>query len=358
MNQKTIFLHIGPHRTGSTYLQEVFFNNREIFRSASLFYEVLAESPPFNHNCIFDFGLNNELLIKLKEKFAKSKSDSMLISSESIFSINPRYIASVFENYRLIPIFCIRDPIDIFKSTWSISVSNGGYTGNLQDLADSDYLLRYASYIRMWHTICGENFKVFYFDSKADPNKLFKAFLEVLISFGLALDIKQFSLPNDLINIGLTIEKTTVLQALLQISIDLEVREVMTEDDLWFIKNYLRFSPDLKYAEYDHSPDNLVALNKYKNLRSNIIREFNVITQKDVSQFLNNDISDIKFYKINHAHKDALTDLLSFLLRLAPIPPGFNERKYFENNQDVMGANQINALNHWRLFGWREQRKY
>jgi hypothetical protein len=107
---KTLYLHIGAGKTGTTSIQQMLFDNQEKLKENDFLY--ITESHNINHSNIIHWQPNmRESIIKsfgiLKDKFLKSSCDNMIISSENMMGLNVEYLNIIKE---------------IFKDSFSIKI--------------------------------------------------------------------------------------------------------------------------------------------------------------------------------------------------------------------------------------------
>lgn len=145
---RTLYLHIGPHKTGTTYIQHVLEKNRTCLRKAGLdypeefqfwgghhdLYELLrdgAQSPEFQAgvDAIVDRGLD------------------VLLSSERVCRLPAALIhegLQAFKSYRLKIIYSYRSPSVRLFSEWKEDVKHGRSL-SFGDVCVSEYIKPYKS---------------------------------------------------------------------------------------------------------------------------------------------------------------------------------------------------------------------
>ncbi|NQZ04538.1 hypothetical protein [Idiomarina sp.] len=128
--KKKLYLHIGPHKTGSTYIQKRFFDDQEEIKSFGYAYPATCLEPLWGHHKLveaFQRGDTQELG-DIKADFAKY-SENLIISSENFDRLDEQQIESVrtlFSNYDIHIIYVKRRADDLIVSSWQESIKHGG----------------------------------------------------------------------------------------------------------------------------------------------------------------------------------------------------------------------------------------
>jgi hypothetical protein len=124
---KTTFFHIGPHKTGSTYVQQTLFRNREVLLSNGLTYSSELVVDNSGHHGLYEAVLAKDS--KLIEKFCLSLGELNLISSENfeyLKSNELNYLLDFFQGHNIHVILFKRNYSDILFSAWQESIKHGG----------------------------------------------------------------------------------------------------------------------------------------------------------------------------------------------------------------------------------------
>ncbi|RUX27102.1 hypothetical protein EOA13_21495 [Mesorhizobium sp. M7A.F.Ca.US.011.01.1.1] len=158
----TLFLHIGPPKTGTTYIQEMFVANLEVFRGPEFCYPALGRDMtvhgryPGHHG----FSLAAEKYIgdtadpDLYSKWIDilKNNKNVILSAEGMSGWNSPYIKEMQNianayNHNVIVIYFIREPNDLLYSQWKEEVKLGlneelhGFL--IRHLTDPKYSWRY-----------------------------------------------------------------------------------------------------------------------------------------------------------------------------------------------------------------------
>ena len=83
------FLHIGPHKTASTFIQKMLFNNKSILAENRKTYFEIFDQGDWGHHKLADSlrHNNDDLFYRIINKTQKTSGD-LIISSENFDSIS------------------------------------------------------------------------------------------------------------------------------------------------------------------------------------------------------------------------------------------------------------------------------
>lgn len=147
---KTIILHIGAHKTGSTAIQAFFSRHRQDFLANGLLYP-LAGIPPnlTGHHYVpwlFRRQKNGssaaaDSVLALKREIRDSAADTVLISSEDLENQGcpTAEIARELglESHRCVIVLFIRRQDDLFASAYASQVNQGRHIASLKDFVEN-----------------------------------------------------------------------------------------------------------------------------------------------------------------------------------------------------------------------------
>jgi len=147
---KTIYLHIGAHRTGSTAIQAYFSGHRQDFLASGLLYP-LAGIPPNltgHHYVPWLFrrqknvpALAADSVRTLRREIQESEADSVLISSEDLeehsFPIGEIVKELELDRYRCVIVLFIRRQDDLIASAYASRVKQGRYIVSLRNFVEA-----------------------------------------------------------------------------------------------------------------------------------------------------------------------------------------------------------------------------
>ena len=151
--QKTVFLHIGLHRTGTSSIQYAFSAAREaLTERAGVLYPRAAcpEIAPKGHHSL-PWSLTRPDLIKsgdaslddwrvLREEIDSSKATRILLSSEEFDTLSGSLIEEVghlLKGYHIVPIIYFRDPVEWFDSYYRLIVDRCDYAQSFEYFLDN-----------------------------------------------------------------------------------------------------------------------------------------------------------------------------------------------------------------------------
>ena len=123
---KTIYIHIGIGKTGTSSVQEFFFNNREEFARQGVYYPLTGIAEYAHHGLALfqspEMPEGVEALYKnLKREISLSSANSVFISSEQFCFLKKPYVSKVKEMFSEFPvkiIFYVRDQCKLIESTY------------------------------------------------------------------------------------------------------------------------------------------------------------------------------------------------------------------------------------------------
>lgn len=352
--EKILFLHIGPHRTASTYLQHILFKNRLMLESHSLLYPEPVH-PENGHNNIFKDSINLNDVIEVKKNIMESNCKYALISSEELISHNPEEISVLFDKIKIVPVVCLRDFFGFAKSMWSILVSDSGYMHSLQDFFDSDILIKYAEKLLNWKNYFESDFAWFEFACSNKESTLTSRFLHSLERFDCVVPYDKHMELNSLVNFGLDIQKNYILLEFLRKIDCFQSSHHLSPNDRWYLHNFINYAdvdflllPDKKYPKD--------RFERIKFISELFIGAYKKISNGQATISISENIQCIKFYKINAQLYNCIELMVCLFLRINRLPGGFNSSRYMELNTDL--GDELSPENHWRRYGWNEARLY
>lgn len=150
MNSKpVVYIHIGTIKTGTTYIQKTFYENASLFEKFGVSYPYVfppALNLPRYTNADFTTDRSRDDLAR--ELIAGSKSPSVLISEEGIFSTLQRLKHPAFEGMRKKLILYVRRPADLLGA-WAAEASEP-YTAWVQGYHDASGPTPISKGIDIW----------------------------------------------------------------------------------------------------------------------------------------------------------------------------------------------------------------
>ncbi len=121
-------LHIGPHKTGSTYIQKYLHANRERFLEFGLNYPNVAIGPQYGHHQVFDKikALSQDDLSEYMRQFLSGAVN--FVSSEKFDRLRPDDIKRLGESLANLDVKIVyyrRNYVDLLPSWWQERVKQG-----------------------------------------------------------------------------------------------------------------------------------------------------------------------------------------------------------------------------------------
>jgi hypothetical protein len=130
-----LVLHVGPHKTATTWLQQNFHHNSRALARAGWFYPRTGVRVRIAHHDISDHA--DEVLVPGSAKVAEIRriaarataaGQNILMSSEGFRNWTPRHLEAlqaIVAPHRLHVVYTVRDPVSTLYSFWSQQVRNG-----------------------------------------------------------------------------------------------------------------------------------------------------------------------------------------------------------------------------------------
>lgn len=112
---KTIYLHIGTIKTGTTYIQKAFHDNQSVFERFEISYPYITPCRDERYGNA-DFTTDQSLVQEAHDAFAASVCPNVLISEEGIFGSIGRLNHPAFDGLPKKVILYVRRPADLILS--------------------------------------------------------------------------------------------------------------------------------------------------------------------------------------------------------------------------------------------------
>jgi hypothetical protein len=140
MKIEKLILHIGPHKTGSTYIQQMLFENAQKLAANGVYYSTEEWIAEYGHH----LAAEPDNLLKFCEyindfELINEKFHSIIISSENFDRLSRDEIALILSKIKM-PIqliYMYRDPFSVLYSHWQEDIKFGS------DLSFGDFLGRH-----------------------------------------------------------------------------------------------------------------------------------------------------------------------------------------------------------------------
>ena len=126
---KKLIVHVGPHKTGTTYLQNILEHSEEILREQGYEYPRLFYMAKGQHHLV-TYLLQGKLQEFREECRKINESDrNIIVSSENFIHLNRSHFEKfkeIFHGKRVEVVFFFRNPTQRFVSYWKETVKHGG----------------------------------------------------------------------------------------------------------------------------------------------------------------------------------------------------------------------------------------
>lgn len=126
---KKIYLHIGPYKTGTSYLQLLWNNNAKSLEENGFIYPQITLENNAHHGLVSLFKKGNmESDSNETIKYLNELEEDIILSSENFSVLNKRSllnIRKIFSNKKIIVIFYFRNPTQQLLSRWQEKIKYG-----------------------------------------------------------------------------------------------------------------------------------------------------------------------------------------------------------------------------------------
>lgn len=246
---KTIYLHIGYNKTGTTAIQNIFFENAKILVKHGIFYPIKCRGKrksPAHHSLaeslLYQIGkpLPNYVKPKiysqyppdyywdlLHQELAETDCETIFISSEAFSRLRGNrkqmeFVKKQFEGYQIKILVYLRDQVSFFESAYNQAVKRNGETLTVNEMMKSGWLsMDYFDEMEQWASVFGaQNIVVRIYDrSSFSRGSVLKDVLKVLGLPHLILKPKWWRLkanfnvrlPNNMVGTKRLINKNLML---------------------------------------------------------------------------------------------------------------------------------------------------
>lgn len=183
---KTVILHVGRHKTGTSSLQSFFSANRQILSEYGIFYPHTGVRNNAHHIVAESFSggalkedkssaspLESQLVKDLREEISGANEPVALVSSEAFQNVNPRLVAEIFSGFRLKVVMYLREQSVYLRSAYAQRIHATNTILSLAEyyqktfLGSSDYL----TYLNRWKSVFGDSLDVLSYERSALKNE-------------------------------------------------------------------------------------------------------------------------------------------------------------------------------------------
>ncbi|MGR5120714.1 hypothetical protein ACPV5W_18485 [Vibrio astriarenae] len=186
--KRTIYLHVGPHKTGTTLIQKICLDNQQELLKQGLFYP-RNYLRIFGHHILRD-KIKNRDLSQEDVVFFNSHKGNLLLSSEDFISLTPndfKYFKQKLSGFEVKVIYSWRRSSLKMYSIWQEVIKHGSsvnffeyYHQHLSRPGQS-YLLSADKQVKRFIDIFGEdNVKIIDYDNSLSNKSLVVDFLSIM----------------------------------------------------------------------------------------------------------------------------------------------------------------------------------
>lgn len=145
MTNKTVYIHIGSPKTGTTFIQQVLYDNKKHLKKNGVLYNTKS-LPGKNHFYLHTLIKENnadKALNNIIKEFDASNCEKLILSAESLFSIKSEYISYLkhkFNRYNVKIIAYVRRQDSLLQSAHSQQVkADPSRTMPIQELLEKTH---------------------------------------------------------------------------------------------------------------------------------------------------------------------------------------------------------------------------
>lgn len=216
---KTVILHVGPHKTGSTYIQKILVGNRSGLKQHRITYPNIYFFALGQHR-IVDVLKTTDDLLTVRNSIEKEFSDFdyCIFSSENFANLGISGLErckEIFRGYEVIVIYFIRRPSERIRSIWQEQVKYGSHQTLDSFLVDKlknpfiKPIINPAPFLtNIIKSLQPARLAIVDYDSAADENALMRYFWKACALENIAGDVE------DRVNSMMPVEEIEFLRAM------------------------------------------------------------------------------------------------------------------------------------------------
>ena len=207
MTQKTIYLHIGRHKTGTSSIQHFVNGCPEMLADLNLYYPQVGKSTIAHHDLAGLLAIQSNKTAEAQQQTLQSpdlaalleeinnQPCNVLLSSESFQNSHPTVIQQAFANYDLRVLVYIRNQIDYLASSYAQRVWATPYCESMEHYYDNVFSVDYFGFLNRWQDACSGKITVRKFERQSlSENDIVVDFFENM------LNISDNSVKQQIIN--------------------------------------------------------------------------------------------------------------------------------------------------------------
>jgi hypothetical protein len=183
----TLFLHVGPHKTGTTSIQKFLLDNQDTLFKTGLIYPKRFQQI-FGHHKFREL-LDKKALSREDLSFFNDTEQDFLLSSEDLISLGKdkfEYLRYALESKKIVVIYAWRRASFKLYSIWQETVKHGStesffsyYHNHLARPAQSQMLSPDLKLGMFSHVFGKDNVKVLDYDASSQNDSLLENFLQI-----------------------------------------------------------------------------------------------------------------------------------------------------------------------------------
>lgn len=181
-----VIVHAGIHKTGSSFIQNTLFKNRETLAQHGVLYPLTgirqkAPSRGRSHRAFRHFDAAGPAFAKLQNEITQSGARTVVLSYEALFrpGVAPETLRQGLAGHETTLLLYVRNPVDYIESKYRQWVRHPGFAGEPTQFLEKQlpYLHLFADLPR-WQEVFDGRLVVKSFDHIAYPNLLANEVLE------------------------------------------------------------------------------------------------------------------------------------------------------------------------------------
>ncbi len=320
---KQIYIHIGLHKTGSTYIQKVCADNRAYLQSCGLEYPELGAEFLFGHHNIA-WSLMPGHALKNTDSFSFSQlldqidqcaAKRFLISSEDFDFLQPEQIDKLrhlLAEYDVKVVMYVRNPMTALYSYWQESVKHGdtrSFKAYCEQILIDPQPVDYCKIASKWTKTFGdEALSIIVYDNLVAAKADIALYL-LREALGIAVEADQLVIPDRKVNPSSDVGVVEVIRQLNEIQKKSDRSESMTGAFMTFLNQSPTGQKLKQYLQSEHEDsDDFVDLAALEKPFSQLAEKFLLIHKEQIRNlgegealFANRKIDDRSVVRIANA---------------------------------------------------------
>lgn len=220
MSKKKIYLHVGPHKTGTTVLQKACLDHRTILNESQLDYPEIFFSHLGHHHLVDKIRsrqISSEEIALMREQ-----PFDLLLSSENYIALTPadwQFFKKTFHEFDIYVIYSWRRSSHKMYSLWQESIKQGGHTSfyafyynDLIKPGSSELLAQDIKVRQLADTFGRNKLTILDYESLSEQGTMVETFFNLLGVDGKKIDISTHD--DGIVNAALDPKTTELLRCL------------------------------------------------------------------------------------------------------------------------------------------------